>query len=130
VTATGDGRVPFIDADDIAAVAVRALTDVAAHNTDHILTGPRALSYADAAGVLTRHLGRPVRHTSVSAVDYARRIAEGGVPPEFARILAALETDIAGGAEDRVTSAVEDITGSPPRSFEEFCARMPVEANE
>jgi len=49
LTATGEGRVAFVDADDIAAVAVHALTDAEAPNTDLIITGPEALSYADVA---------------------------------------------------------------------------------
>ena len=50
VTATGDGRVAFVDAADIAAVAGRALIDDEPHNAEYILTGPDALSYEDAAG--------------------------------------------------------------------------------
>jgi hypothetical protein len=75
VTATGDGRLGFVDAADIAAVAVRALTDPVAHDTDHVLTGPEALSYADAAAVVTRHTGRAP--SSISAVVNS--------PPAWAR---------------------------------------------
>jgi uncharacterized protein YbjT (DUF2867 family) len=123
VTATGTGRVGFIDADDIAAVAGHALTDAIPHNTDHILTGPQALNYADAADIVTRHVGHPVRHRPVSVDDYAVRLAAGGIPADFATVLAALDAGIACGAEDRVTTAVEDIIGRVPRAFEEFCAR-------
>jgi uncharacterized protein YbjT (DUF2867 family) len=122
VTATGDGRVAFIDADDIAAVAAHALTDPVAHNTDHLLTGPRALGYDEAATIVGRHLGRSVRHRSVSPAEHTERVAASGVPLEFARILTTLDVDIAGGAEDRVTRTVEDVTGRPARTFEEFCA--------
>ncbi len=122
VTATGDGRVAFVDAADIAAVAVRALTDPVAHDTDHVLTGPEALSYADAAAAITRHAGRPVRHRSVPPDELARRIAAHGVPPEFARVLAALDDGIRRGAEDRTTDTVERVTGRPPRRFADFVA--------
>lgn len=123
VTATGDGRVAFIDAEDIAAVAGHALTDAIAHNTDHILTGPTALSYGAAAAIIAEHLGHPVRHRPVSADEYAARIADSGIPLQFATMLATLDVDIAGGAEDRVTRSVESITGRPAGTFEEFCAR-------
>jgi uncharacterized protein YbjT (DUF2867 family) len=122
VTATGDGRVAFIDARDIAAVAGRALIDEVAHDTEHIITGPEALSYADAARILTRQTGRTVHHRSVPADEAARRIAEHGVPAEFAKVLAALDVDIRNGAEDRVTNTVEQVTGRPPRSFSAFAA--------
>ena len=45
------------------------------------------------------------------------------LPKEFAAILAALDEDIRGGAEDRVTTTVEDVTGTPARSFRDFVRR-------
>ena len=119
VTATGAGRVGFVDAADIAAVAARALLDPLPHNTDHLITGPEVLSYADAAAIITEVTGRPVRHRSVSTGELTERLA-AGLPREFAAILAQLDEDIRGGAEDRVTTTVEDVTGRPPRSFREF----------
>jgi uncharacterized protein YbjT (DUF2867 family) len=120
VTATGTGRVPFVDATDIAAVAVRALLDVVPHNTDHVITGPEALSYADAAAGITTASGRPIRHRSVSTAEMTDRIVAAGVPAEFAAMLAGLDQDIRHGSEDRVTSTVTDVTGRPARSFTEF----------
>lgn len=46
-SATGDGKVPFVSADDIARVAFHALTDDEPHNTDHLVLGPELLSYGD-----------------------------------------------------------------------------------
>ncbi|MEU5260870.1 NAD(P)H-binding protein [Amycolatopsis sp. NPDC021455] len=120
VTATGDARVAFVDAGDIAAVAVRALTDAVPHNTEHVLTGPAALSYAEAAAVVSARLGRTVRHRSVPAAEFAARLTGSGLPAEFARVLAALDDDIRRGSEDRVTAAVEQVTGRPARAFETF----------
>ncbi|ANZ36592.1 ergot alkaloid biosynthesis protein [Lentzea guizhouensis] len=120
VTATGDGRVAFVDADDIAAVAARALTGEP-HNTEHVITGPRAISYAEAAAIITEHTGVEVRHRSISAAELAERL-ESHVPAQFAALLAALDEGIANGAEDRVTTTVEDVTGRPATSFEAFVA--------
>lgn len=122
VTATGDGRVAFIDAADIAAVAGRALTDATPHNTEHLLTGPDALSYADAAGIISEQTGRTITHRSVPADEAATRIAAQGIPSDFAKILAALDVDIRDGSEDRVTNTVETVTGRPARSFRTFAA--------
>lgn len=44
-TATGNGKAPFVSADDIAAVAYRALTDEKSHNTDYFILGPELLNY-------------------------------------------------------------------------------------
>ncbi|MEV0618840.1 NAD(P)H-binding protein [Nonomuraea sp. NPDC050404] len=118
LSATGNGRVAFIDALDIAAVAAHALTDEPAHNTDHVLTGPEALTYDDVAAILTRRTGRPVRHRAVEAGELAAHFAERGLPREYAEMLAALDDDIRGGAENRVTDTVERVTGRPPRRFD------------
>lgn len=119
VSATGDGRVGFIDARDIARVAAAVLTSDVALNRDPILTGPRALSYADVAAILSRS-GRPVRHVTVSPERLAEIFESGGMPTQYATTLAAMDAAIATGAEDRVTDEVLALTGTAPRAFEEF----------
>jgi uncharacterized protein YbjT (DUF2867 family) len=120
VTATGEGRVAFVDAADIAAVAARALLDPAPHNTEHVITGPEALSYAEAAAIITRATGLTVRHRAVSTADRTARFVAAGIPAEFAAVLAGLDADIRHGSEDRVTSTVHTVTGRRARSFTEF----------
>ena len=56
VTATGEGKLPFVSADDIAAVAFRALTDEKSHNTDYLLLGPELVSYDDVSSLSNPHL--------------------------------------------------------------------------
>lgn len=46
-TVTGNGKAPFVSADDIALVAYRALTDKKSHNTDHVILGPELLKYEE-----------------------------------------------------------------------------------
>ena len=116
VSATDDARVGFVDPADITKVAVRALTDPAPHDTEHVTTGPERLNYADVAATLTELLGRPVRHRAVDE-DALTAYHEG---PGLARFLAGLDTAVAAGAEDRVTTTVADVTGRPPRSFRDF----------
>ncbi|WP_163784628.1 NmrA family NAD(P)-binding protein [Myxococcus vastator] len=120
VTATGQGRVGFVDARDIAEVAVRALTDARAHDTAHVITGPQALGYDDIAGILAQVTGRPVRHQSVSPDEAQRHMEASGIPAPYARFLAQLEETIRDGAEDRVTQTVSRVTGREPRTFEAF----------
>jgi uncharacterized protein YbjT (DUF2867 family) len=126
VTATGQGRVGFVDAGDIAAVAVHALLDSQPHNTDHLITGPNALSYADAATLITEATGRPVRHRAVDTAEMIDLLVQTGLSAEFAALLAGLDEDIRHGTEDRVTTTVQDVTGRPARSFQEFLSRQPI----
>ncbi|MFJ3881656.1 NAD(P)H-binding protein [Streptomyces sp. NPDC090077] len=115
-TATGTGRVGFVDADDIAAVAVRALTDVRAPGTDLVLTGPEALGYDDVAAIAAEVTGRPVVHEPLSGAELRDRLA-ALMPAEFAALLAGMDRAIADGAEDRVTDSVRRLTGRPARGL-------------
>ncbi|MFY1668425.1 NAD(P)H-binding protein [Plantactinospora sp. WMMB334] len=122
VSATGAGRVPFIDPEDIATVARHALTDAEASGRAPVLTGPEPLSFDEVAASLSVHLCRTVRHRQVDAAELARRHRTDGLPAEFADLLAGMDAAIAAGAEDRTTTAVQDITGRPPRHFADFLA--------
>ncbi|WP_446045870.1 NmrA family NAD(P)-binding protein [Streptomyces olivaceus] len=115
-TAAEDGRVAFVDAEDIAAVAVRALTDARAPGTDLVLTGPEALSHDDVAAIATEITGRPVVHRRLSQEQLAEHLTTE-VPARFAALLAGLDRAIAAGSEDRVTDTVRRVTGRPPRGF-------------
>ncbi len=120
VTATGEGRVGFIDAGDIAEFAFRVLTDTAPDSGAHILTGPEALSYADAAAIIADAAGRPIRHRSLSPEALRERLTVAGIPEGYASLLTSLDEAIQNGAEDRVTTAVYAVTGRPPKSLAEF----------
>ncbi|MFI6858211.1 NAD(P)H-binding protein [Streptomyces sp. NPDC050416] len=115
-TATEGGRVGFVDAEDIAAVAVRALTDEQAPDTDLVLTGPEALSHDDIAAIITEVTGRSVIHRRLSGEQMRDRLT-AEVPEEFAALLAGMDRAIAAGAEDRVTDTVQRVTGRPPHTF-------------
>ncbi|MFF4019249.1 NAD(P)H-binding protein [Streptomyces sp. NPDC001843] len=121
-TATGSGRVGFVDAEDIASVAVRALTDERAPDTDLVLTGPEALSYDDIAAIITEVTSRPVIHGRLSYEQMRDRLA-AVVPMRFASLLAGMDRAIAEGAEDRITDTVQRLTGRPARTFRAFLAR-------
>ncbi|MEQ3553921.1 NAD-dependent epimerase/dehydratase family protein [Pseudonocardia nematodicida] len=125
VSATGRGRVGFVDAGDIAAVAAHVLLDDVERPGELVLTGPEALSYDDAAELLTA-AGRPTVHRSVPPAEFAALVAASGIDPAFAEFLAGLDTAIADGAEDRVTDTVELVTGRRPRGFREVVSAGPL----
>lgn len=119
-SATRDGRVPFIDAADIADVAVAALTDLALVSGDHVLTGPEALTYDEAAHAVAAAIDRPVRHCRLSMEELAARYAGIGIPPHYASVLAGFDEAIAQGAEDRITSKVQQMTRRSANSLASF----------
>jgi uncharacterized protein YbjT (DUF2867 family) len=122
-TAAGHGRLGWIDARDIAAAASALLTDPGIEpgdQRDYLLTGPKALSYPDTAAIITARTGRPVRVAHVSADEQAAGYRAAGMPAEFATALATVEDGIRAGGQDKVSTAVLDLTGRPPRAFPEF----------
>lgn len=122
-TAAGDGRVGWIDARDIAAAASALLAGTGiepSDQPDYLLTGPQALSYRDAAAIITARAGRPVRAVTIGADEQAAGYRAAGMPAEFAAAIAAVEDSIRAGREDQVSTAVLDLTGRPPRTFAQF----------
>ncbi len=119
-SATEDGRVAFIDAADIAAVAVEALTKPDFPNLDYVLTGPKTLSYDEVASQISGVIGRKVVHRRVTEQELASRHVKGGMPEPVAKSLAAMDTAIAGGAEDRITDQVKAVTRKSPGNFQSF----------
>ncbi|WP_411839038.1 NAD(P)H-binding protein [Paracoccus sp. ME4] len=122
-TATGTGRVGFIDAEDIAAAGAAALTAAAPLNGDVVLTGPQALSYDDAAAIIATALGRPVRHVALDPAEMTARLMRQGLPADYARTLTRMDGIIAAGGEDRTTPGVRQLTGREPTAFATFAAR-------
>ena len=119
-SAAGEGRVPFIDVGDIAEVGLRALIDARAHDTDHVLTGPRTLSYAEVAALLGEARGRAVRHVALSEAEATAYWLRHGMPPDYAALLSAADVAISQGSENRTTDVVERVTGRPPRDLVDF----------
>ncbi|KAA9155305.1 NAD(P)H-binding protein [Amycolatopsis acidicola] len=119
---TGDGRTPFVDADDIADVAAAALTADGHHGRTYHLTGPRALSVGEAVALIGAASGRTVRHVDVDPEAFVRQQVENGAPPAVARLLTGLFTDIRDGHGPEPSGDVARALGRPARTFEEYVA--------
>lgn len=72
-----------MDADDIADVAVAALTEDGHAGQVYELTGPRMLTIEEAVGEISQATGRQIRFVPVSLEEYEAVLAEADVPPEF-----------------------------------------------
>ncbi len=120
VTATGEGRVGFIDAADIAAVAAQALIAMPPLADELVLTGPESLSYRQAAQIVSEVLQRPVAYVELTVDELAARLVAAGAAADFAAGLAALDGRIRSGEQDFTTGAVADVTGRPPTSLRRF----------
>lgn len=119
-TSVEDGRITFVDAEDIAAVAVRALLDEDPFQTDLLVTGPAAVSYDEVAETLSRVASRQIIHERVSTAEVEQLMLAAGMSPEFVPYLAGLENQLRQGSESIVSDVVERLTGRPARSLSAF----------
>ena len=119
----GDVPTPFLDADDIADVAVAALTDDRHVGRLYELTGPRALSFAEAAERIAAAAGREVRYEPVSLDEHAAELAAHGVPDEVVELLTYLFAEVMDDRNADTTDDVRRVLGREPRSFDEYVRR-------
>jgi uncharacterized protein YbjT (DUF2867 family) len=117
-----DGRVPFIDTRDIAAVAAETLLNPVAHvGRRHFLTGGEAVGFADVAAALSEATGTPVRYVPISMDDARSRMQTRGVPANvIGGTMALYEYQKAGGPTANVSDSVERILGRSPHTIRDF----------
>jgi uncharacterized protein YbjT (DUF2867 family) len=116
----GDVAEPFVDCDDIADVAVAALTAPGHAGRLYELTGPRLLTFADVAAELAKATGRDVTYVPVAAEEYVAAAVAHGVPEEEAGLLASLFTEILDGRNAWPADGVRAALGRPARDFADF----------
>jgi uncharacterized protein YbjT (DUF2867 family) len=116
----GNVTEPFIDVEDIADIAVAALTDPQRHaGRIYDLTGPRLLSFEMAVEEIARAAGRPLRYVPVSFEDYADVLAQI-MPPDHVHFFIGLFRHLLDGHNSQLTRDVELVLGRPPRDFRDY----------
>jgi uncharacterized protein YbjT (DUF2867 family) len=116
----GDGRVGFVDARDVAAVAAQALRTSGHEGKAYELTGPEARSHADVAGELSAAVGRSITYENVSAEIYEEEKISEGWPRGSVDTMLGLFAEIRAGNASVVTDTVKRMTGHAPRSVRRF----------
>ena len=119
VLPAGDKPEPFIDADDIADVAVAALTDDRHIGELYELTSPRLLTFGEAVAEISEATGRDISYVPISVEEYAAGAAEHGVPEEFVGFLTYLFSEVLGN-NAYLTDGVQRALGRPPRDFTDY----------
>jgi uncharacterized protein YbjT (DUF2867 family) len=111
---------PFIDVDDIADVIVAALADERHANKLYELTGPRALTFAQAVNEIAAAVGRPIRYTQISPQEFASGMRQAGIPDDVVALLDELFTVVLDGRNSQVMHGVEEVLGRPAREFSDY----------
>ncbi|WP_421693431.1 SDR family oxidoreductase [Aestuariivirga sp.] len=119
-TPAADGKSSFIDARDIAASAAAALTSSRFDGKAYNLTGPAALSYAEAAETLSSVLGRKITYQPISDEAFVAMLTGAGVSADYANFLAMIFHPVREGWTAAVTDHVQTLTGRAPHSLRDY----------
>lgn len=121
-----DAKVSIVDVRDIAAVAVKILTedkgDSIHNNKAYLITGPEAISYHRAAEILTNARGKKVDYVSISDEEARGGIKEMDIDDWLINTIFELYNYFRKGYASQVTSAVEEVTGKKSISFTRFAS--------
>ncbi len=116
----GEGKSSFIDVRDIAASAATALTTSRFDGQAFNLTGPQAVSYGEAAAILSKASGRTIAYKPATDSEFIAVLVGAGVPKAYAEFLAAIFHPVREGWTAAVSNAVQTLTGKAPRSVEAY----------
>ena len=120
----GGGRSAFLDADDVGAATLAALSDPAAHaGRGYGLTGPQALDFDEVARIVGRALGRAVRYRPVSTPRFVIEQVRAGRPLPLVLVMSLVYGAQRFGRAAPVSSDFERLTGRAPGSLAEYVER-------
>ena len=115
-----DVREPFIDVEDIADVAVAALTESGHAGQLYELTGPRLLTFAQAVNEIARASGQSVTFKHVTPEQYSESLEQHAVPKDVAALVMYLFTTVLDGRNAFVTDGVQRALSREPRDFADY----------
>ena len=118
---SGDGKIPYVDPRDVAAVAFVTLTQPGHLGKTYVVTGGEAISYRQASEIIGAAIGKKLRFVDETPEQArARRVREGVPPAVIESVLAIGAYQRAGGKTVTISNTVADLTGRPPRTVAEF----------
>ena len=115
-----DGKVSMVDLRDVAAVAVKALTEPGHENKTYTITGSEALSYTDVAEKLSTASGLKIRYENLSPEAAKASMTKSGMPDAVADMMVTMYTLESQGNNATVTNTVREVTGKAPIAFDQF----------
>ena len=116
----GDVGEPFVDVDDIADVAVAALTEDGHVGQLYEVTGPRLLTLAQAVEEIAWAAGREIRYVPVSMKQFTSLLTEQDVPADLVWLLTYLLTEVLDGRNAHLTDGIQRALGREPRDFSDY----------
>ena len=119
-----DAAIPYVDAEDIAAVATKALLDDNLNGKTLTVTGPDKLTFKEVVGMIAKATNRAISYHPVSLQEYTKMMQSAGLPPDYIWLFEYLFREVLGNPDNQeVSHDVEMVLGRKPIAFEDFVAR-------
>lgn len=115
---------PFVDADDIAEIAVAAFADARHSRQLYEITGSEALTFEQAVAAIAEAARRRIDYVPVSQQAYRAGLVEQGLPPEVIELVTYLFATVLDGRNEPIADGVKRALGRPPRRFADYVARI------
>jgi uncharacterized protein YbjT (DUF2867 family) len=115
---------PWIDINDLADVAVAALTEPDHDGEIYEVTGPRAITLADIAEMLSEATGRQIAYVDVPHAGFVEGLKQAGLPDDLVWLLGYLFDTVLDGRNSKVMDGVERALGRPARDFRDYAQRI------
>lgn len=115
-------REPFVDAEDIADVAVAALTEDGHAGEIYELTGPRLMTFAETAQEISAQTGRALQFVEIPIDDFVAGLKAAELPEGMVKLIEYLITEVLDGRNESLGDGVQRALGREPRDFSEFVA--------
>jgi uncharacterized protein YbjT (DUF2867 family) len=120
----GDTPEPFVDVDDIADVAIAALSESGHDGEIYEVTGPRLMTFADIAADLSTVTGREITYIRVPHEAFVAEVANSGAPKDVVWMLDYLFSTVLDGRNASLTDGVQRALGRPPKDFADFAKEV------
>ena len=115
---------PFVDVDDIADVAVAALTQSGLRNRVFEVSGPRAMTFKECVAVISQATGYPVKFTQVPVDGFVDELRSQGLPDPLLWLMRELFTVVFDGRNSKPVTGVEDALGRQATDFNEYVQKV------
>ncbi|WP_411895614.1 NAD(P)H-binding protein [Winogradskyella sp. A2] len=114
-------KVPYVDTEDIADVAVAALLNDKHNGKTYQLTGPRALTFKEVIAEISEVSGRDIAFTPIALPAYVNVMKQQGVPADFVWLIEYLFTEVLGNPNNaEITNDIEHVLGRQPKDFSDY----------
>lgn len=116
----GKGKVAYVTREDCAKAAAGALESTSFENKVYDITGPRAITTDELAGILSEVVGKKIPYVDLTEADFKAALVKSGLPELWADVYVSFDVANKLGEEEKVSSAVKELSGHSPQDIADF----------